>query len=75
MKLNKTLLRRMIREAMAESDEKASKLTTRTMTGGQFVAKGREDRVDADPEVDNNERARSLIKSLSFYWALHPSPE
>jgi hypothetical protein len=59
MKLNRAILKDLIREALQEDngEEKATALKTGAMTGGQFVTKGREQRVDADPEVDNNERS------------------
>jgi ElaB/YqjD/DUF883 family membrane-anchored ribosome-binding protein len=57
MRLNSELLKDFIRETLTEAEEESTKLRTGAMTGGQFVTKGREQRVDADPEVDNQERA------------------
>lgn len=66
MKLNKRKLKDLIIEVLSEADgDDATKLKTGAMTGGQFVSKGREQRVDADSEVDNQER--SILNQIDQY--------
>jgi hypothetical protein len=66
MKLTKKNLKELILEVMAEeTTDDPTKLKTGAMTGGQFVTKGREQRADADPEVDNQER--SILNQIDQY--------
>ena len=66
MKLNKQKLKALIQEVLTEATEDdPTKLKAGAMTGGQFVSKGREQRVDADAEVDNQER--SILNQIDQY--------
>jgi hypothetical protein len=55
MKLTKQKLHAVIIEVLKESDE--VRLKNQAMTGGQFTGAAKQQRQDADAEVDNNERA------------------
>jgi hypothetical protein len=58
MKLDSTNLKALIREILEENTQGDDvKIQNKMMTGGQFVTQGKEQRKQADPEVDNNERA------------------
>mgnify|MGYP003666924764 FL=1 len=66
MKLNQSKLKELIIEVLSEEQaDDPTKLKTGAMTGGQFVTKGREQRVDADAEVDNQER--SILNQIDQY--------
>ena len=60
MKLDSVKLKEIIQEVLQEAQQAQVdpvKIQNKMMTGGQFVTKGKEQRAEADPEVDNNERA------------------
>ena len=71
MRLTKEKLKQIIKEEMTnilnESQTQAtgSKLKSGVMSSGQFATSGKDQRVDANPEVDNNEK--SLINQIDAF--------
>jgi hypothetical protein len=49
-------LKELIREVLKEQEEERVKLTTRSMGGAAFGKAGKEDRLEANPELSNMER-------------------
>ena len=64
MRLNKSKLKELISEVLSEEPaDDPTKLKTGAMTGGQFVTKGREQRVDADA---GEQASSTLLKYINL---------
>ena len=66
-------LRELIREVLKEQDDDKVKLKTKSMGGSAFGKSGKEDRLEASPELSNMERG--IIQQIDqFLLALAEMP-